>query len=158
MNTEATIDKYYKESVNGLDESLMANSVSWYKYVVNLPIHLQVVYTIIVFNQQVFNGGLHQYFFNSYGQFAYLTLDHLILIKAYKTAEILKRALSEVNSEQLGIGEFRNKVFNRELDRIANFDEELSDFLDELDDQYYSLDENSEQLLVDYLDRVDSEK
>ncbi len=124
----------------------------WYSYVINLPIKLQIVYTTIIFHQQVLNGGLHQYFFNSYGQFAYLTVDHLKLIKAYKTAEILEKALSEVNFKQYSIDEFREKVFNRELDRIVNFDEALSEFLDKLDNEYDSLDEDLEQLLVDYLE------
>jgi len=47
----------------------------------------------------------------------------------------------------------REKVFNRKLSPIVNFNEELSDFLDVLDDDYDSLDENLEQLLVDYLER-----
>ncbi len=152
MKKDEITDKYYKEAVAGLNEVILQDKDLWYSYVINLPIKLQIVYTTIIFHQQVFNGGLHQYFFNSYGQFAYLTVDHLKLIKAYKTAEILEKALSEVNFKQYSIDEFREKVFNRELDRIVNFDEALSEFLDKLDNEYDSLDEDLEQLLLDYLE------
>lgn len=90
-NQEIT-DKYYKEAVKDLNDVVLQDKDLWYSYILHLPIHLQVTYTIIVFHQQVFNGGFHQYFFNSYGQFAYLTVDHLKLIKAFKTAEILEKA------------------------------------------------------------------
>jgi hypothetical protein len=74
MRNEEITDKYYKEAVTGLNETILNDIDLWYSYVINLPPHLQIVYTIVVFHQQVFSGGLHQYFFNSYGQFAYLTV------------------------------------------------------------------------------------
>jgi len=153
MKNQEITDRYYKEAVKGLNEVILHDKNLWYSHVTYLPIHLQVVYTIIVFHQQVFNGGLHQYFFNSYGQFAYLTVNNLRLVKAFKAANILEKALNQVNIEQYSISEFREKVFNRKLSPIVNFNEELSDFLDVLDDDYDSLDENLEQLLVDYLER-----
>ncbi|MGS2765243.1 DMP19 family protein [Sinomicrobium sp. M5D2P9] len=150
-NGEIT-DKYYKEVVTGLNETILNDKDLWYSYVINLPLHLQIVYTIVVFHQQVFNGGLHQYFFNSYGQFAYLTVEQLKLIKAFKTSSILERAIREVNIENFSIDEFRAKIFNREIDRIVDFDEKLSEFLELLDNEYDDLDEDLEQLLVDYLE------
>jgi hypothetical protein len=57
-----------------------------------------------------------------------------------------------VNIEELSKNEFRAKIFSRELDRIADFDKELCDFLELLDNEYDDLDENLEQLLVDYLE------
>lgn len=152
MRNEEITDKYYKEAVTGLNEIILNDKDLWYSYVINLPLHLQIVYTIVVFHQQVFNGGLHQYFFNSYGQFAYLTVEHLKLIKAFKTSNILERAIQEVNIEELNVNEFRAKVFNRELDKVANFDEELCASLELLDIEYDYLDEDLEQLLVDYLE------
>lgn len=152
MRNEEITDKYYKEAVIGMNNTILNDKDLWYNYVVNLPQHLQIVYTIVIFHQQVFNGGLHQYFFNSYGQFAYLTVEHLKLIKAFKTLNILERAISQVNIEELSVNEFRAKIFSRKLDRIADFDEELSDYLELLDNEYDDLDENLEQLLVDYLE------
>lgn len=152
MRNEEITDKYYKEAVAGLNETILKDKDLWYSYIINLPLHLQIIYTIVVFHQQVFNGGFHQYFFNSYGQFAYLTVEHLKLIKAFKTLSILERAISQVNIEELSINEFRAKIFSRELNRIADFDEELCDFLELLDNEYDNLDEDLEQLLVDYLE------
>lgn len=151
MKNEEIIEKYYKEAVAGLNEAILNDKDLWYSYVANLPVHLQVVYTAVIFNQQVFNGGLHQYFFNSYGQFAYLTVEHLKLIKAVKASDILERAIQEVNSEKFSINDFRAKVFNRELDRIADFDGDLCNYLELLDDEYDNLNEDIKQLLVDYL-------
>lgn len=152
MRNEEITDKYYKEAVTELNETILNDKDLWYSYVINLRLHLQIVYTIVVFHQQVFNGGLHQYFFNSYGQFAYLTVEHLKLIKAFKTSNILERAIGQINIEELSVNEFRAKVFSRELDRIVDFDEELRDFLELLDKEYDNLSEDLEQLLVDYLE------
>lgn len=152
MRNEEITDKHYKEAVTGLNNTILNDKDLWYSYVINLPLHLQIVYTIVVFHQQVFNGGLHQYFFNSYGQFAYLTVEHLKLIKAFKTSNILENAISHVNVEGLGVNEFRARVFSKELDRITDFDEELCDFLEVLDNGYDNLNEDIEQLLVDYFE------
>lgn len=151
MKNEEIIEKYYKEAVSGLNEIVLNDKDLWYNYVINLPINLQTVYTTVVFHQQIFNGGLHQYFFNSYGQFAYLTVEHLKLIKAFKTSDILEKAIRKVNTEGFKVNEFREKVFNREFNRISDFDEELCNFLELLDDEYDNLNEDFEQLLMDYL-------
>jgi hypothetical protein len=150
MKNQEIIDNYYKEAVKGLNDLILQDKDLWYSYVINLPKNLQVVYTIAILHQQVLNGGLHQYFFNSYGQFSYLTVDNLKLVKALKTANILEKALSEVNIEEYSEGEFREKVFNRKLDRIANFDEQLTEILEVLDDEYYSLDEDLQELIINH--------
>lgn len=151
MNNEEIIDSYFKKAVEELTEATFVDKDVWYSHILNLPEHLQVTYTVIVFDQQVFNGGFHQYFFNSYGQFAYLTIDNLRLINAFKAADILERATNLVNAEQISLNEFRRKIFDRDFPKIADFDNELFDDLELLDKDYYALDENLEQLLVDYL-------
>lgn len=42
--------------------------------------------------------------------------------------------------------------FHTEIDRITDFDEKLREFLELLDNEYDDLDEDLEQLLVDYLE------
>ena len=152
MERNEIIKSSYAEAVKGLNKAVLNEKDLWYSYVINLPIRLQVVYTVVVFHQQVMNGGLHQYFFNSYGQFSFLTIDNLKLIKAFQSREILKQALAEVNREQLGVNEFREKAFNRKLERIVDFDEALFSFLDELDTKYYALKENLDDLMIIYLE------
>jgi capsid portal protein len=151
MKNEEITDSYYKKAVEELSEATLMDKDVWYSHILNLPEHLQVTYTVIIFDQQVFNGGFHQYFFNSFGQFAYLTIDNLRLIKAFKAADLLERATNLVNAEQISLNEFRRKVFDRDFPKIVDFDDELFDALSALDDEYYALDENLEQLLVDYL-------
>lgn len=154
MNKAEVINSYYKEAVKGLNETILIEGELWYSHILYLPKHLQIVYTVEIFFQQVNSGGLHQYFFNRYGQFAYLTIDNFKLIKAFELAQILERALDKVNEEQYSIDEFRKRAYSRKLDRIVNFDRELADFLDELDDEIDSLDEDLETLYLDYLKSI----
>lgn len=141
------IESYYKEAVKGITESLLEDRDKWYNYVLELPKHLQIVYTVAVFHNQVMNGGLHQYFLNSYGsQFAYMTIRNLNEIKAYLSSEILSKAVKYINNYDLSENLFRQQ----KLEKIKNFDEELGDILDGLDTQYYELKEDLELLLNDY--------
>ncbi len=148
------IEKTYYEAVKYLDSETLRDSDNWYNYVLNLPKDQQVVYTIIILNWQVENGGFHQYFFNSYGQFAYLTIKNLSLIQATHRAELLDTATHLVNEEYLIEDTFRNLIFNRNLSKIVDFDEILFNELNDLDDKYYDLHEDLEQLLVDYITKL----
>ncbi|UCA61443.1 DMP19 family protein [Chryseobacterium rhizoplanae] len=78
---ENIVNQTYSEAIKGLDEEILKNCDSWYNYVLNLPKIQQVVYTVVLLHWQIENGGFHQYFFNSYGQFAYLTIKNLKLIR-----------------------------------------------------------------------------
>jgi len=147
MTNEEIIGEKFDESVIGIDEALLKNENAYYDYVVNMPQHLQVVYTVIVFHNQVYNGGLHQYFFNKYGMFGYIVVEYLKLIKCYKRADILERAIKEINQEGWSEAEFRKRVFGRTIKRITDFDDGLFNFLDALDDEYYEL-EDEEDLEV----------
>lgn len=146
------IDKTYSEAVKGLDDEVLKDCDAWYNYVLNLPKAQQVIYTVTLLHWQVENGGFHQYFFNSYGQFAYLTIKNLKLIKASQRADLLDSAIHLVNEEYLIEDDFRHLIFNRELSKIVDFDDELFSKLNELDDKYYELEqENIMNLLENYL-------
>lgn len=151
---ENIIDKIYSEAVKELDEEILKNCDSWYNYVLNLPKTQQVVYTVTLLNWQVENGGFHQYFFNSYGQFAYLTIKNLKLIGTPQRASLLDTATHLVNEEYLIEDAFRHLIFNRELSKIVDFDEILFNKLNDLDDKYYNMeDENIFDFLEDYLEK-----
>ena len=150
---ENIIDKNYSEAVKGLDEEILNDCDAWYNYVLKLPKTQQVVYTIILFNWQIENGGFHQYFINSYGQFAYLTIKNLKLIEAPQRADLLDSATHLVNEEYFIEDKFRHLIFNREFSKIVDFDGALFDKLNELDDKYYDMEkENVYNLLQQYLD------
>jgi hypothetical protein len=151
---ENIIDKIYSESVEGLNEERLKKCDDWYNYILSLPKAQQVVYTIVLLHWQVENGGFHQYFFNSYGQFAYLTIKNLKLIGTNKRAELLDTATHLVNEEYLIEDTFRHLIFNRELLKIVDFDELLFDKLNELDDKYYGMkDENIFDLLENHINQ-----
>lgn len=151
MSNNENISQYYRDAVAGLNEKILNDSELWYSYVLNLPKHLQIVYTIVVLHQQIFNGGLHQYFFSSYGQFAYLTAENLRLVKAYNTALILEKAITMVNTDRDTVDAFRKKIYTRELEDTSEFDNELFSRLNDLDNKYDLLDEDINQLILDYI-------
>lgn len=151
MKNRKLIDIYYKDAVKDLNKSVLKDKDVWYEYVLQLPEHLQVVYTLVNFHQQLFKGGFHLYFSEPHGQFAYLALENLWMIKAIKSFMLLKGALNEVNIDLYKPDEFREHVFKGTLRPIKESDEEFVDILDELDTEYYSLDEDIEELLAGYL-------
>lgn len=151
MNNTEIINKYYKKATKELTETIILDKDLWFKYVLGLPIQQQVVYTISILDWQVLNGGFHQYFFNSYGQFAYLTIEHLKLIKAHDFAKILEEALNQINIEKFSKDDFRSMIFNRKFYKITEFDEKLLNFLQKLDEQYDSITVNLEKRLSEYL-------
>lgn len=151
---ENKIDEIYSEAVKRLDEEILKDCDAWYSYVLNLPKAQQVVYTVILLHWQIENGGFHQYFFNSYGQFAYLTIENLKLIEAYQRADLLDSATHLVNEEYLIEDNFRHLIFNRELSKIIDFEDVLFSKLSELDDKYYEMEqENIIDLLSTYLNQ-----
>ena len=152
MALQKIIQDTFAKSVEGLEKIISKDNSQWYPHIVGLPEKLQIVYTVMIFNNQVMTGGLHQYFFNGHGQFGYLTVDNLETIEAGQAAAILRKALTAVNKENYPIPEFREKILNRKLDRITNFEGETSDTLDELTDQYFAImNEDIERLLAEYL-------
>lgn len=152
MNTEDLIKKTYIESTKGIKQEWFSSDISyWYSYVVNLPKHLQVTYLTVVLENQVLNGGLHQYFVNAYGQFAKETIDALIEIGAFKKSNLLDKALNIVQGK-LDDQKFRHELSNKTLKKLF-IDDDLFDPLEELDNIYYELeDEDITILLGAYLE------
>lgn len=157
MKGSELIESTYKEAVLGLNELILKEPYpTWYKYIMNLPLPQRLTYMVVVFYNQVFNGGLHQYFFNSYGQFAYETVDYLRIIKAYSQADILNKAIQQLSIEETDIESFRAKIANRKLISIVSFEEKTGDYLDSLDIEWYACDENLEELLINFLDSINT--
>lgn len=124
----------------------------WHEYIISLPLPRRVTYLVSVFHWQVENGGLHQYFFNAYGQFAYETVAALQLIQAYPEATILFEALQRLRLEEPDKELFRAKIAGREgLRCIVDFEEETTAYLDLLTHAYWELDDTLEQLLERFL-------
>lgn len=142
------IAAHYIFATRGLEEATLADGAAWYRYVSDLPRLEQAVYVISTFHQQVYNGGLHQYFLNAYGQFAFLAADYLRAISASRSAGILESAIAAVKDQGLSNAEFVRLVGSRQLARINDFDDTLFDLLNALDDTYYSLESDPSEDLV----------
>lgn len=152
MNNLEIIQEKYAESIIGMKEEWF-NTVStkWYDYVIGLPIHLRITYLIVVFHNQIFNGGFHQYFVNGYGQFAKETVNALKKIGAFEKAELLEQALKVANLDDYSDSNFRNKLLEKQIPQLFHKDD-LFEPLDNLDNIYYDNEkEDIEQLLGNYL-------
>jgi len=152
MNNTEIIQKKYAEAIKGINEEWFTTVDSkWYSYIINLPFHLRSTYLIVVFHNQIYNGGFHQFFVNGYGQFAKETINVLIKIGALNKAELLKKALHIVNSDNKSDEVFRKELLNKDIKSLF-VEDFLFESLDKLDTQYYALEkEDLEKLLCNYL-------
>jgi hypothetical protein len=80
---------YQRAIIDHTEALLMAPYPHWYTQVKQLPLPERLTYCVLIFDAQVGNGGLPQYFGNSYGQFAYETVAYLSLLGATAQAGIL---------------------------------------------------------------------
>ena len=93
MNYNTIIEKFQTLVFDNLrEEWLWENSSNWYDYILSLPEQLRTTYLVVIYHNQVFNGGHDQWFTNHYGQFATETINSLILIGANSKAHLLKQA------------------------------------------------------------------
>lgn len=152
MSYTELIEEKYAEAVKGIKEEWFNEpNTKWYEYVIGLPIQLQICYLIVVFHNQIFNGGFHQYFVNGYGQFTKETINALKTIGAFKKADLLEEALKIVNSENYSDNIFRKKLLEKQIPQLFSKDD-LFEPLDNLDNSYYTdEDEDIESLLGSYL-------
>lgn len=145
------IESNYRIACTGIQEDWLHKGWDeWYNHVLKLPISPRVTYLIVIFHNQVLNGGHHQYFLNGYGQFVKETILALKMINAKGKSKILEKAFSQVNSQNLEYKIFRKKLFQGEItDLFVN--DNLFIPLDKLDNEYYGNDEDIESLLNEYL-------
>lgn len=129
----------YDRAVAGLTESLLvAPYPGWYAHINRLPLPERLTYCVLVFEAQVGNGGLHQYFWNGYGQFAYETVGYLALLGAAAQAGILRQALALLEAEEPVPDRLRDNLHARALAALNDFAEPLTSALDRLTDAYFA--------------------
>lgn len=153
------IEAAYQRAVVGLTESILdAPYPRWYAHINQLPLPERLTYCVLVFDGQVGNGGLHQYFWNGYGQFAYETVAYLGLLGATVQAGILRQALTLLEAEEPVPNILREKMHKRNLDCLNDFEEPITAELDNLSDAYYACPEDLEMLLDDFLTKYGQAK
>ncbi|MBS0028251.1 DMP19 family protein [Chitinophaga sp. 22321] len=152
MNNEELISYVYTEAVSGLKEEwFLSQNGEWYDYIVSLPSKMMATYLVVVLDNQLFNGGFHQYFANTYGQFALVTIDAFKSIGAYQKATIIENAYQRVNDKNEPDIIFRKKLLSRKIEALF-INDNLFTPLDKLDDKYESIDkEDIVTLLANYL-------
>jgi hypothetical protein len=104
---------------------------------------------VFLFNQnlerEVNNGGFNQYFRNSSGDFANETLKSLEDIKAFTTADILRKAIDQFPN---------NKVPKVSTDRIKVIDqieEDANPVWEQLDQKFFEYADNLNALNLDFV-------
>jgi hypothetical protein len=122
----------------------------WREVVNEMETSAATVYRIGIFNMQIFNGGLIQYFDNGYGIFAYETLADFKRIGANLSYQILESCLKLVNPNNYSNEKFIKLAVEREYEDYENL---ISYKLNELDNEYYELDKNEDlgKLLANYI-------
>lgn len=150
------IEKKFEAAVGGLKEDwFKESSLKWFDYVNDLPYLERLTYCILVFDNQVFNGGFHQYFTNGYGQFAPRTIEYLNEIGAPRKAKILKEAFRTVNVDSLENLTFAQMLMNEKIDALFK-DDSLFEPIEELDNEYENLSEENLQILLENFLQVKS--
>lgn len=95
--------------------------------------------------REINNGGFNQYFFNSSGDFAHKTVQSLQTIGAYKTADILQKAIDQFPNSN--VPEDRN-----ERQEILEQIQETADVVwEDLDQQFYSYEEDLDTLNFEFI-------
>lgn len=111
-----------------------SNTNKWFEVVMKMPKPVSLIYRVIIFNQQVSNGGLIQYFDNGYGIFSYDTLKDLKNLKADLFYTLLEEALEIINPENFQGEDFIEYVINRKYE--TNF-KSITKKLNALEEEYY---------------------
>ncbi len=136
--------KYLNKKINDWSQIKI-----WYDTVFELSEPVRYTYGIVVLNMQVMNGGFQQYYDNDYGIFAEETLIGLKKIGAELTFDLLKSSLEILKKHK----EPQNDLFDFIIERKYWEDEEIEKVFDQLDEEYYKLEEKEDltELLGNYL-------
>jgi hypothetical protein len=99
-----------------------------------LPSLIRPLYTVLVLQSEVENGGFNQYFWNSSGRLASEALDDLVCLGAKQHAALLKHAIMIEKDESPMMAEFKKP---QTWDSFAESYKHTE--LEPLDDEFYKL-------------------
>jgi hypothetical protein len=109
-----------------------------------LPRKVQVAYCLHGLEAELNNGGFHQFFANSTGEYVTETIQALVEIGAMKTAELLKRAAC------IGFPAGYPEDASQYESSLADF-EDVVDELDALDQEFLKYADPLTELVNTYL-------
>jgi Domain of unknown function (DUF4375) len=112
----------------------------------SLSLGFMVVHATWGVEAEVNNGGFNQYFWNSAGQFADEAVEGYRAIGAAKHAELVAQAIALERTERDRMAEFKSRG------TLEAFSESYeSNPLNELDTQFYELDEDPRALRIEFI-------
>nr|WP_255651237.1 DMP19 family protein [Cesiribacter sp. SM1] len=111
----------------------------------NLSAPEKVFVYIDYLDRQVNNGGFHQFFFNSTGEYAHEVLDAYEAIGAHKTADIIERAIKLFPVLPIP----KDTLVRRTV--MLDLTEEIEDAWNSLDDEFYKYEDDVLRLLIEFL-------
>ena len=106
----------------------------------------QVAFCIHALEAEVNNGGFHQFFFNSSGEYVRETLAALATVHAPKTRDLLDRAVA------VAFPSGYPREARTHQDALADFDD-VAEALGPLDNQFFAYEEPLADLVNVYLSR-----
>jgi hypothetical protein len=105
---------------------------------------VNVIKLVDEFEAEVNNGGIDQFFFNSTGDYALETVQALEIVKANKTAEILREAC-----DRFPDGSPPTDIYIRRNLMLSTVNPNADEF-DELDKRFFEYEDNLYKLLDEY--------
>ena len=114
------------------------------KDIEKLNAYEKVFYLNQVFEMEVNTDGLNAFFWNSYGDYTYETVNSLKEIGAFKTAEILEKAIFS----------FPDNVVSKDIDdrqNILDENEDMENVLSELLDKFLAYEDDLLNLNFEYI-------
>ena len=130
------LEATYADAVRGMTEATLQDHRRWYEHIASLSPKLRTTYCVFVLQVQVENGGFHQYFANSYGIFARLTVAMLVDIGAAEVANFLQVAMTTLQLDRLTDNELHDLVGNRRYPARFEDADEFGDALAQIDTGY----------------------
>lgn len=97
------------------------------------------------FEREINNGGFDQYFYNSSGDFAHETIISLRIIGAYKTADILQKAIDQFPNSRVSKDRAKRQEVLEQIEDAAN------DVWEELDQTFYKYEDDLNELNIQYI-------
>jgi hypothetical protein len=95
--------------------------------------------------REINNGGFNQYFFNSSGNFAHLTVLSLKTINANTTADILQKAIDQFPNKEVSQDRAERQVILEQIEEVAN------PIWEELDQKFFVYEDDLNLLNIEFV-------
>ena len=95
--------------------------------------------------REISNGGFYQFFINSSGDFAYPTVQSLTLIGAFKTAEILQKAINQFPNKNVPMDR------NARIGIVEHIKETANAVWEELEQKFFDYEDDLNTLNLNFV-------